>query len=166
MGQLVQEIVFYNNLPERLKDCYSPTSYEDEELKKYKCRLIMLNRENHFTYIKIYKNTKKENIKNFIDLKFKDIELYFGEGKLYKSLDIRKELDSPLDKYKKIEYIQDSNNFKRDLQIFQLSLNNRTDKEIAEDLELPEDFDFGSIRKIISMINRDVRANYYKDSYK
>lgn len=163
VGQVVQEIVFYNNLPERLKDCYPPISYEELELYEHKCRLIQLNRENHFAYIKIYKNTKKKNIKDFIDLKFEDIELYFGEGKLYKSLEIREALDSPLDEYKKVQYISKSENFKRDLQIYQLSLNKQSDKEIAEILDLPIDFDFGSIRKIKSIFNREVQRNFLKD---
>lgn len=160
VGQLVQEIVFYNNLPERLKDCCTPISYEEQELNEYKCRLIKLTRENHFAYLKIYKNTKKKNIENFINLKFKEIELYFGEGKLYKRLGIG---DFPEDKYKNIEYISESENFKRDLQIYQLSLNKKSDKEIAEMLDLPIAFDFGSIRKIKSIINKEVQRNFLKD---
>lgn len=157
LHDIIADMLFRNKPPMGIhpkKPSLLPTY---ENLQKYKCKLITDDGPKA-VFIKVYPNAKKENIKDFIDSVYPEIEDFF-----HKSPEIKRSLKdqglTDLDQYHDIEVIKESENFSRDLQIYMLALQGLND--IAIQNEIVDEIDLGLIRKIPSNMKKIIESNYW-----
>lgn len=137
-------------------------------ISKNKCQLILDDKHPKFwlgelALIRIFPNTKKQHIKNFIDDNFYKIKDFFCKySSYYKTTEKIQNLPN-IYKYSNFEFYKKSNIFYRELKIYYYYLNGKNDKKIFDELDLPDNYELDTIRKIISNYNKLIQKNYSED---
>lgn len=157
LHKVIAGIWFHNTPP---KGIGSTIGYlEHQLLQKYRCKAIK-DTDTGSYFIKIYRNTKKENIKKFIDYIYEEITTFFSNdkniAKKYKEHGIEKPAPQNIEEY------TPSDNFYRDLKIYSLYRAGNTPSWIIEKIDpLGNKYNLNVdlVRKIISdmkkmMINK------------
>jgi len=179
LAKFIEKIIFYNEIPTTFEECtvnfnsdyFDSIKVDDEEFEKYKCKLIT-DEDKNVAFIKIYKDTKKQNIIDFVagDNKKKDknkkdkgifdkkIKPFFTKNELdfkeWEELEQDKDELMVPDKRNNIEKHINSEYFYRDLKIYKYSEEGKSVTEIQELLEQVETIEDESVIRYISKMKK------------